>query len=293
MKTEKIKQFLLTEGKTIFFILLGCALVGASFSFLTFPNNIVSGGITGIAQILNLLVGFPVGIAIMIMNVPLFVIAWKKFGLRFIIYSLIGTVGTSVAIDIFNMFHLTLTHDTLLAAVYGGLVSGAGSSLIYTVGATGGGTDIVSRLVRRKYGYMQLGTISLVLNAVVVTAFAIIFHRFDAAMYTIITMFVSSRIVNLVLYGSANSSICYIITSEPHRIAHTIGENLGRGATILKGEGAYTGEEKDVVLCAAKRHQIPLLKKLVSDLDHNAFVIVTQSHEVFGKNFQDILKSQA
>ncbi len=270
--------------------LIGCAVAGMSFSFFTYPNSIVSGGLTGIAQILNLLLGLPVGVMIMVMNVPLFIMAWKKFGLRFIIYSLIGMVGSSVAIDLFNLLHIALTNDILLAAVYGGLLKGLGYGLIFTTGGTSGGTDILSRLLRRKYAYIQLGTIGLVLDVVVVAAFAIIFRRFDAAMYTIITMFVSSRVVNLLLYGTANSSICYIVTVHPHDIARTIGDRLRRGATLLKGEGAYSGEERDVVLCAVKRSQIPALKKIVSDMDANAFVIVTQSHEVFGKNFQDIVK---
>ena len=287
---DKIKAFLRTDGKAVAVNLIGCLIAGASFSFLTYPNNIVSGGLTGIAQILNLLLGLPVGVMIIVMNVPLFLVAGRKFGLRFIIYSLIGMVGSSLAIDFFNLFHFRFTSDILLAAVYGGLMKGLGYGLIFAVGGTSGGTDIVSRLLRRKYGYIPLGTIGLVLDATVVAAFALIFKRADAAMYTIITMFVSSRVVNLLLYGSFNSSICYIVTVHPHDIARVIGERLRRGATLLKGEGAYSGEERDVVLCAVKRQQIPTLKKIVSDIDGHAFVIVTQSHEVFGKNFQNIEK---
>ena len=288
---DKVKQLLKTDGKAIAINLLGCVLVGVSFSFLTYPNSIVSGGLTGIAQILNLLTGLPVGVMIIVMNIPLFLGAWKQFGLRFIIYSLVGMVGSSVAIDFFNLFHVALTDDILLAAVYGGLLKGLGYGLVFSTGGTSGGTDILSRMLRRKFAYIQLGNISLALDATVVAAFAVIFHRADAAMYTIITMFVSSRVINLLLYGMANSSVCYIITVHPHDIARTIGDTLHRGATLLKGEGAYSHEERDVVLCAVKRHQIPTLKKLVSDIDGNAFVIVTQSHEVFGKNFQDIIKS--
>ena len=288
---DKVKRFLVSDGKAVAVNLLGCAIVGVSFSFFTFPNNIVSGGLTGIAQILNLLTGLPVGVMIIVMNIPLFLAAWKQFGLRFIIYSLIGMVGSSAAIDLFNLFHITLTNDILLAAVYGGLLKGLGYGMIFTTGGTSGGTDILSRMLRRKYAYIQLGTISLALDATVVAAFAVIFRRADAAMYTIITMFVSSRVINLLLYGLANSSVCYIITIHPHDIARVIGDTLHRGATLLRGEGAYSGEERDVVLCAVKRHQIPALKKLVSDIDGNAFVIVTQSHEVFGKNFQDIVKT--
>jgi uncharacterized membrane-anchored protein YitT (DUF2179 family) len=278
------------DAKDVILILLGCAIWAAAFSFLTYPNSIVSGGLTGIAQIINLLTGLPVGVMVLVMNVPLFVIAWKKFGVRFIIYSLIGTVASSLFIDLFGLVNLTLTHDTLLAAVYGGLLRGLGSGIVFFTGATTGGSDIGARLVRRKYAYVNFGTISLGLDALVVIAFAIIFQRFDSAMYTIITMFVSSRVVNLILYGTANSSVCHIITTQPHAIAKQIGDQLGRGSTLLRGEGAYSGEERCVVLCAVKRQQIPALKKIVSIADENAFVIVSQSHEVFGKNFLNITK---
>lgn len=279
------------DVKNVFLITLGCFIGGAAFAFLTYPNNIVSGGLTGISQIINLLTGLPVGVMVMIMNVPLFIVAWRKFGLRFIIYSLIGMLMSNIAIDLLSSLHLTLTEDTLLASVYGGLMKGFGYGLVYHTGATSGGTDIVSRLLRKKYGHLNFGTISLMLDAVVVVAFAVIFRRFDSAMYTIITMFVSSRIVNLILYGLVNSSVCYIITTRPRDMAAALGNELHRGATILKAEGAYSGTEHDVVLCAIKRQQIPALKRIVSEEDGDAFVIVTESHEVFGKNFSSITSS--
>ena len=277
--------------RDVFFIVAGCAIYGASFAFLTYPNSIVSGGLTGISQILNLLTGLPVGVMVMVMNIPLFVVAWKRFGVRFIVYSLIGMVADSLFIDLFSSLHIVLTNDTLLASVYGGILNGLGSGLVYHVGATTGGTDIAARLVRKKYPYMNFGTVSLALNTVVVAAFAVIFHRADSAMYTIITMFVSSRIVNLILYGLENSGVCYIITVKPKEISRHIGERLHRGATILHGEGAYSGEDRFVVLCAVKRQQIPELRRIVTEVDGNSFVIVTQSHEVFGENFMNIASS--
>ncbi len=278
------------DVRDVIMIVAGCAVSAAAFAFLTYPNSIVSGGLTGIAQILNLLTGLPVGAMVIVMNVPLFLLAWRKFGLRFIVYSVIGTAAGSLFIDLFDGLHLTLTNDMLLAAVFGGLFRGLGSGLIYYPGGTGGGSDIVSRLVRRKYPHINFGTISLALDVVVVTAFALVFRRLDSALYTIITMFVSSRVVNVILYGLSNSGVCYIVTTKPNRIAAAIGGELGRGATILRGEGAYSGKEHDVLLCAVKRQQIPALRRIVSAEDEKAFVIVTESHEVFGKGFASISK---
>ncbi len=278
------------DVKDVILILAGCLTGAAAFSFLTFPNSIVSGGLTGIAQILNLLTGLPVGVMVIVMNVPLFLVAWRKFGIRFIIYSAIGMTGTSIFIDLFDVFHVVLTHDMLLASIFGGVMRGLGAGLIYWPGATAGGSDIGARLLRRRYPHINYGTLALCLDAVVVAAFAVVFKRVDSAMYTIITMFVSSRIVNLILYGLSNSGVCYIITVRPRELSRTILERLGRGCTILRGQGAYSGEEKDVLLCAVKQSQIPALRRIVSELDPASFVIVTQSHEVFGKNFERLEK---
>lgn len=276
--------------RSLFLIVLGTAIGSAGFAFFTYPNDIVSGGLTGISQTINHLTGLPVGIMTIVFNIPLFVVAWKKFGLKFILGSLVGMLGSSLFIDLFNAWELTLTSDLLLAAIYGGLIKGFGYGMVYATGATTGGSDIVARMLRRKYPYINFGTISLILDALVVLLFTLVIKKSDSAMYTIISMFVSSRVVNLLLYGSMNSSVCYIITIRPLPIARTIVDELHRGATILKGEGAYTGEERSVVLCVIKKQQIAELKKIISAVDERAFVIVTQSHEVFGKNFSNIQK---
>ena len=278
------------DVRDVLTILIGSAVNAAAFAFLTYPNSIVSGGLTGVSQILHLLTGLPVGVMVMVMNIPLFLVAWRKFGIRFIVYSLIGMVSNSLFIDLLGGLHIVLTNDMLLAAVFGGLVRGLGAGLVYYPGATTGGSDIGARLLRRKYPYINIGTLSLAIDACVVAAFAIVFKRVDSALYTIITMFVSSRVVNLLLYGMSNSGVCYIVTILPKEICAAIGEQLGRGSTILQGEGAYSGEERDVILCVVKRSQIPTLRRIVSEIDGRAFVIVTESHEVFGKNFGNISK---
>ena len=154
--------------KDVLLILAGCLVGAMAFSFLTFPNSIVSGGLTGIAQILNLLTGLPVGVTVIVMNIPLFLVAWRKFGVRFIVYSVIGMVGSSVFIDLFNSLHVVLTQDMLLASIFGGVMKGVGAGLIYYPGATAGGSDIGARLLRRKYPHINFGTLSLGLDAVVV-----------------------------------------------------------------------------------------------------------------------------
>lgn len=276
------------DAQSSLMIVLGTAINAVGFSFITYPNSIVAGGVTGIAQIINHFTALPVGMVSIAMNIPLFLVAWRMFGLRFLLLSLLGMVSSSVFIDLFNMLGLCLTDDLLLAAVFGGLVKGFGLGLVYKTGGTTGGADIGARMLRRRYPYINFGTLSLSLDAAVVLCYALSIGKLDAAMYTVITMFASSRVVNLVLYGAMNSSVCYIITIKPREIAEAVSESLHRGATLLKAEGAYTGEERFVVLCVIRRREIAEVKKIITRIDSRSFVIVTSSHEIFGKNFSNI-----
>ena len=263
-------------------LLFGSALAAVGFQFFTFPNDIVSGGVTGIAQIIRLLTGLPVGVMIIIMNIPLFIIGWKRLGARSQMGALVVMVLNSVLID------LLATDEPLLAAVYGGVINGAGYGLIYTAGTTGGGTDIVAKLLRRRYPYINFGTMQLVLNVVVVLTFAILFQKYDSCMYTIIEMFISSKVINLVLYGPGVSEVCYIISDEGVKVKDAITKTMGRGVTFLRGEGAWSGKEKPVILCVVKRPEIAQLRNLVRSVDENAFVIMSEAKDVYGKGFGNI-----
>ena len=269
-------------------LLFGSALAAVGFQFFTFPNDIVSGGVTGIAQIIRLLTGLPVGVMIIIMNIPLFIIGWKRLGARSQMGALVVMVLNSVLIDLLAMTDIVATDEPLLAAVYGGVINGAGYGLIYTAGTTGGGTDIVAKLLRRRYPYINFGTMQLVLNVVVVLTFAILFQKYDSCMYTIIEMFISSKVINLVLYGPGVSEVCYIISDEGVKVKDAITKTMGRGVTFLRGEGAWSGKDKPVILCVVKRPEIAQLRNLVRSVDENAFVIMSEAKDVYGKGFGNI-----
>ena len=270
-------------------IIFGTALTSFSFRFLTFPNSIVSGGVTGVAQIVNLLTGFPVGVFIILMNIPLFLWAWKSLGRRFVILTGICMLLSSVAIDLLESVARPLTGDPLLAAVYGGLFNGTGFGTIYTTGATTGGVDIPVRMLRRKYPHINFGTFSLGINAVIIFSYAVIFHRYDSCMYTLICMYVSNKIINLILYGPINSRMCYIISDRSEDLRRAITDRLGRGATLLHGQGAWSGQEKQVILCVVKPPQIASLRRLVREIDEHAFLVVSDARSVYGQGFENIL----
>lgn len=174
-------------------VALGSALFAAGFQFFLYPNSIIVGGVSGIAMIINYLVGLPVGIMTIVLNIPLFIIAWKHFGGKFIISSLVGMLLSSVLVDVLAVIDYSPTDDMLLACLIGGAIKGLGLGLIYYAGATTGGTDIIAKFVRLRFPYINFGTIVLLTDAVIIIAFAAIFDRVEAAMYAVIAMFVVSK----------------------------------------------------------------------------------------------------
>ena len=270
-------------------ILFGTLVTSFAFRYLTFPNNIVAGGITGISQIINLLTGFPIGAATILFNIPLFVWAWRRLGRRFVILTGLCMVISSVSIDLLEPIARPLTSDPMLAAVYGGVFKGAGYGVVYTTGATSGGVDIPARILRRSYPHINFSTFSLGLNAVIIVAFAVIFRKFDSCMYTLICMYISSKVVSLILYGPVNSRLCYIISERSEELRRAITERLGRGATLLQGHGAWSGREEQVILCVVKPPQIGRLRKMVREIDEHAFLVVSDARSVYGQGFESIL----
>ncbi len=270
-------------------IALGAALSAAGFQFFMKPNFIVSGGLTGVAQIINRLTGLPVGAMSIMLNVPLFIIAWKKFGRNFIFASSAGMVLYAVFIDVAATTNITATTDPMLGSIIGGVVKGIGLGMVYYVGATTGGVDIVARFLRRRFPYINFGTLILLMDALIIAAYALIFHIVESAMYSLICMFVVSRAIDLVLYGLDNSSIVYIVSHDTDAIVREITSGiLHRGVTLLHAEGAYTHEEKQVIMCVIKRPQIAEIRRLVRMLDPNAFLVVTDAKNVFGNGFESI-----
>lgn len=274
----------------LFRILLGTFVAAASFRYLTYPNSIVSGGITGISQILNLLIGSPVGVTVIVINIPLFLLAWKKLGRTFVLISLFAMLANSLFIDLLELFPFYITSDPLLAAVYGGLLNGTGWGLVYVTGATGGGIDIPVRLIRRKYPHINFSMIQLCINAVIIVSFAVIFRKFESSMYTIICMFISAKVVDTVAYGPVNARLCYIISNKNSELEEAIFSHLGHGVTRLHGEGAWSKQEREVIMCVIRRQQIAELRKLVQAIDPRAFTIISDARGVYGKGFDSIAK---
>lgn len=269
-------------------IVIGSALYAAGFQFFLYENEIVAGGVTGISMIINYLTGLPVGVMTIVINIPLFAFAWKKFGIRFIIASLAGMLVSSVLLDLCALVTLNITTDAFLASVYGGIITGLGLGLVYSGGGTTGGIDIAAKFLRRRHPHINFGTLILILDAIIIAVFAVLFKKYDSAMFAVVSIFITSKVIDLVLYGVSNSKLCYIITDDSEGINAAISERTGRGVTLLHGQGGYTREDKEIILCVIKPQQIVELRRIVHEIDENAFVIVSDSREVFGNGFMQI-----
>ena len=276
--------------KKYLLVIAGVVLYAIGFQFFMYPNSIVAGGVVGIAMIINRLTGLPVGLLTIIMNIPLFLIAWKHFGPEFLIGSLVGMGLSSVAVDLLAATTtFVATNDPLLASIIGGVIKGFGLGLVYFVGATTGGIDIVAKILRQKFAQINFGTIVLIMDVAIILAYAIILEKYDSAMYSMIGMFVVSKVIDLVLYGIDNSNICYIISENSEELIHEIiSGHVRRGVTILEGEGAYSHRKKNIIMCVIKRTQIGEIRNLVKSIDENAFFIVVDAKNVFGNGFENI-----
>ncbi|MBR5617747.1 MAG: YitT family protein [Oscillospiraceae bacterium] len=266
-------------------IILGCALFSVGFAFFLEPNNVNAGGITGLAMIVVHLLGFgTVGLLTLLINLPLFIVSGIKIGKKFFVGSLVGLTLSSVMLDMLAL----LPHpqiEPLVAALYGGLICGVGLGVVFAAGASTGGSDIVVRLLKLKYENVPIGTISIIFDAVVVVLTGLVFWDISKALYSGVTVFVCGQVIDAVVYRFDYSKVALIITKEHEKIAQQIGLRLDRGATYLNGQGSYSQKEMKIVLSVVKKQQVAELKRLVMEIDPDAFVVVQEAHQVLGEGF--------
>jgi uncharacterized membrane-anchored protein YitT (DUF2179 family) len=249
------------------------------------PNDMNAGGISGLAQVVVEVIGFgSVGTLSILINLPLFILGGIKIGKRFFAGSLIGMMLSSVLIDLFALIP-PMEMEPLLSVLYGGAVCGLGLGIVFISGTSTGGSDILVRLLKLKYRNVPIGQISMYFDVLVVTLTGLVFHDFSKALYTGLTVFVTSQVIDAVVYRFDYSKVALIISSEYEAIAQAIGKELYRGATFLHGEGTYHHNQIKVVLTAVKKQQLAELKELVIRIDPKAFIIVQEAHQVLGDGF--------
>ena len=282
MKMKTIKDNVLWVLK----ILLGCALFSAGFSLFLEPRGMNAGGISGLAMLITQIIGFgSVGMIQILLNLPLFLMGGKRIGIRFFVGSLIGMLASSVMIDVIALYAPKITAEPLIAAIYGGILSGAGIGLVFVEGASTGGSDILIRLVQLKNRNFKLGTISFGFDFLVSVLTGIVFRDMTKTLYTLIAIFLTSRVIDMVVYSFDNSKVALIISPEYEKIAEMVCDKLGRGVTYLYGQGYYSRKDTKVLLVAVKRYQLAQLKEYVVQIDPDAFIILQDAHQVLGDGF--------
>ncbi len=286
MRTKITKATVRRWSLDMAFYLLGCVLYAAAINCFTVPNQLVPGGVTGVATLLNFLFHIPVGIAIVLMNLPLFVASWRKLGREFTLRTMLVTTLSSAIIDLTAPFLPVFTGDMVLTALFGGVLSGAGLGLIYMRGATTGGSEIAARLLERKLHHIPIGRLILLVDAVVVIIAAIVYRNVESALYAMVLIYVSTSVMDGLIYGSEKGKMLLIMTKQEQAVTQKILEVMARGVTKLNATGAYTGDQQQVLLCAVRRSEVYQLRLLVQESDPNAFIIVVSTDEVLGEGFK-------
>lgn len=272
--------------KSYILITLSCVLYSFSFECFFQPNAVVMGGFSGIAQILNhFFPALPIGATVFVMNVPLMILGVKKQGWRLLAASVFAIAVSSAVIDLLAAVVTFPGMDPMLACLYGGLLLGVSLGVMLREGATTGGTELAAKLLKYRFRNLSVGRLCLIIDVLVIGLYALTFRNVNNALYGIISMYVCSLVMDMVVYGSITAKLAYIISDENDRIREKLME-MGLGGTIVQGKGAYTGERKNVLLCAAKPSNLAAIKSVVASVDkENAFVIVCDAREVFGEGF--------
>ena len=267
-------------------ILLGAALFSLGFSRFLEPYHINVGGISALAQLAVQLTGFgSVGLAVLVLNVPLFLLGWRSLGKRFFWGSVLGMLTASVLLDIFSRLPAVAT-EPLLAALCGGALCGFGLGVVFCSGASTGGSDILGRLLRRKLRGVSMGTVMLSIDLGIVALTGFIYHDLSRALYSALSLYVSSQVIDGVLFRFDDSRLAFVISDQYEAVARAIDERLHRGVTLLQAKGYYARQDKYVLLCALRRQQLTELQDTVMGIDPNAFLILQQAHQVLGDGFR-------
>lgn len=281
------------EAKSYAIIVLGALIHAVAFNMFLGPNQIPMGGLSGLAQIINFLVPvLPVGTMNMLMNIPLLLLSGKLLGRRMLISSVVAVATSSVAIDAIAAAHTFAPLDPFLSAIFGGAMMGLGLGLISAQDATLGGTSTLARLIKIKYPWLSTGSLVMGSDVVILVLAVIAFGKLEAALYGTIALLALEMIMDKVLYGMDPSKVAYIVSGKAQEIAQILMEEQERGVTILRGEGAYTGDEKKILMVAFRQRDIVQIKRTVHALDNKAFMVVVDANTVLGGGFDDYEKGE-
>lgn len=267
--------------------ILGSLLYGTGIVCFFNSCNIAPGGVSGISIMLNFLFGAPIGITGLLINVPIIIAGYLKLGKSMMTKTLKTILITTIIIDcVITPFFPVYKNDRMLSALFGGLLLGTGLALIFQQGSTTGGTDVLSHIIRIKYPHFSIGRAMMIIDCIIIGISVIVFKNLESALYAVVGLFCSTKILDSLLYGADRGTVVFIISEKTSKISKSIITGLGRGVTLLDAHGAYSGRDNNVLMCAVRRHEFARLRKIVNAIDNNAFFIVLPAEEISGEGFR-------
>lgn len=286
-KIKNPKKFL----KKIIKVLIGTFIYSAGVGLFLDPNGLAPGGVVGLSVIISHVFGGATGTWYFLFNIPIVLLGWWKFGGKFIIWTFCSVAGNSLFTNLFGIFP-SITNEPLLAAIAGSILTGTGIGIVLRSGSTTGGTDIIIKVLRKKYPAIKTSTFFMVVDIGIVSAAGILFRDFNIAMYAFIAVVLSGKVMESVLYGKDEATLVFIISDKAEMLVDRILQDMSVGATILTGKGAYSHHEKNIIMCVVKKRATPTLEDIVKEEDSRAFMIVTSASEIYGEGYKNILSER-
>lgn len=276
---------MLSQGRNLLVITAGATLYSAAISLFLDPNNLAPGGVSGISIILSRVSGIETGTLFFCINIPILLIGAWKFGIKFILSTIYCTALSSFLMNALSAFG-PVTTEPILAALAGAVLVAVGLGIVFRAGSTSGGTDIIIKLLRRRFAHLKTGFLFMTIDLMVVTASAIIFRNIESALYAAIAVLVTSYVMDMVLYGRDGAKMIFIISSFPKKIADRLLSELDIGVTYLDGTGGYSGQEKKIILCIMRKSLSHKAEEIVKEEDPKSFMIVSSATEIYGEGYK-------
>lgn len=294
VKKEKVKKTPEEKKKAVIrwitdivLIILGSISYSIGLHCFSAPNDIVAGGVGGISTLINATTGLSIGILYGIINAPLIIVGFIFLGKKMMLKTFISVAVMTFVTD-YGLANVPVYQngDRLLAAIFAGIFFGTGLGIVYLREGTTGGTDIINKLINKKFPHFKLGAIMLGTDAIIITASMLVYGTVEAGLYAIIAIFIGSKVMDLILYGSFEGKMLLIFSDKYHEISEYVMKSLDRGVTWLNATGAYSEKEKQVICCAVHKNEYSKIKRKVKEIDPHAFIIITNAGEVLGEGFQ-------
>lgn len=280
-RLQSIKKWIID----FIYMIIGCAIMAIGTSLFLLPNQLSSGGFSGIATVIYYLFHFPLGITMLILNIPLFMIAFIRVGKKVVLKGMLGTVLLSTFIDLFDKFQ-GLTEDKFLACIYGGICIGIGTAIILKANASTGGTDLLSYVIRSYIPTFRTSHLIVIVDIIIVFFNVIVFKKIEVGLYSAIAIYLMGKMIDIIFEGVNFTKSMFIVSNQYKEIAQEVGEKLERGSTAIYAKGMYTKEKKMMLWCVGSRNEVVRIKEIAIKIDPKAFIVISNAREAWGKGFK-------